>query len=144
MCLELYKVVQSKPLEAYRNTFANLALPLFAMAEPVPPKEIKFKDMAWSLWDRWVLEGDLTVQEVLDWFSAKDLTAYSISCGAALLYNNIFPKHKERLGKKMSELVVSVAKQEIPQWRSHFDVVVACEDEEGEDLDVPLVSIKFK
>lgn len=144
VCLELYKVVQSKPLEAYRNTFANLALPLFAMAEPVPPKEIKFKDMAWSLWDRWVLEGDLTVQEVLDWFSAKDLTAYSISCGAALLYNNIFPKHKERLGKKMSELVVSVAKQEIPQWRSHFDVVVACEDEEGEDLDVPLVSIKFK
>lgn len=38
MCLELYKVVQAKPVEAYRNTFANLALPLFAMAEPIPPK----------------------------------------------------------------------------------------------------------
>ena len=32
VCLELYKVVQAKPLEAYRNTFANLALPLFAMS----------------------------------------------------------------------------------------------------------------
>lgn len=48
--------------------------------------------------------------QVLDWFSAKGLSAYSISCGPALLYNNIFPKHAERVGKRMSELVVSVAK----------------------------------
>lgn len=145
VCLELYKAAQEKPIEAFRNTFANLALPLFAMAEPIPPKTIKFKEeMSWTLWDRWTLDGDLTVQEVLDWFSAKKLEAYSISCGAALLYNNVFPKHKERLGKKMSELVVTIAKQTIPAYRSHFDVVVACEDDEGNDLDVPLVSIKFR
>jgi ubiquitin-activating enzyme E1 len=28
--------------------------------------------------------------------------------------------------------------------RRHFDVVVACEDEAGEDLDVPLLSITFR
>lgn len=38
VCLELYKIIQGKPIEAYRNTFANLALPLFSMAEPIPPK----------------------------------------------------------------------------------------------------------
>ena len=48
------------------------------------------------------------------------------------------------MGTKMSELVTTVAKLEIPASRSHYDVVVACEDEEGEDLDVPLVSIKFR
>jgi hypothetical protein len=42
----------------------------------------------------------MTVQELLDWFSAKGLTAYSVSCGQSLLYNNIFPKHKDRLGRK--------------------------------------------
>ena len=41
-------------------------------------------------------------------------------------------------------LVQTVAKQEIPANRKHFDVLVACEDAEGEDLDVPLVSIKFR
>jgi ubiquitin-activating enzyme E1 len=56
------QVIQGKVLEAYRNTFANLALPLFAMSEPVPVKKITFKDLEWTLWDRWVLEGDFTVQ----------------------------------------------------------------------------------
>lgn len=74
----------------------------------------------------------------------RSLEAYSISCGQSLLYNNIFPKHKDRLGKHMSELVQTVAKTEIPSYRTHFDVVVACEDEDGEDMDVPLVSIRFR
>jgi len=163
VALELYKVVAGdKPVEAYRNTFANLALPLFAMAEPVPPRTFKHGkkegdeggekgggEISWTLWDRWTLEGDLTLQEVLDWFSRKGLDAYSISCGQSLLYNSVFPRHKERLPRKMRELAGEVAKVEgltlePGVGRSHFDVVVACEDEEGEDLDVPLVSVKFK
>ena len=75
---------------------------------------------------------------------AKNLEAYSISCGQSLLYNNIFPRHKERLSKPLSQLVTTVAKQVIPDDRQHFDVVIACEDNEGEDLDVPLVSVKFR
>ena len=144
VCLELYKVFNGAPIEAYRNTFANLALPLFAMAEPIAPKKSGFKDMSWTLWDRWVLKGDLTVKELLDWFEAKGLAAYSVSCGQSLIYNTIFPKHKERMDKKVSDLVQTVAKLEIPEARKHFDIVVACEDDEGEDVDVPLVSIEFR
>ena len=144
VCLELYKVFNGAPIEAYRNTFANLALPLFAMAEPIAPKKFEFKDMSWTLWDRWVLKGDLTVKELLDWFEAKGLAAYSVSCGQSLIYNTIFPKHKERMDKKVSELVQTVAKLEIPEAKKHFDIVVACEDDEGEDVDVPLVSIEFR
>jgi ubiquitin-activating enzyme E1 len=114
------------------------------MAEPIAPKEFAFKDMKWSLWDRWILKGDFTVKELLDYFENKGLVAYSVSCGQSLIYNNIFPKHKERMDKKVSDLVQTVAKLQIPENRKHFDVVVACEDEEGEDVDVPLVSIEFR
>ena len=68
VCLELYKVLSFHDIEKYRNSFANLALPMFSMAEPAPAKIIKYRDLSWTLWDRWVIEGNLTLQELLYWF----------------------------------------------------------------------------
>ncbi len=111
-----------------------------AMAEPIAPKGFEYNDLKWTLWDRWVLDS-MTVQKIIDWFDAKGLSVYSISCGPALVYNSLFPKHKERLGKDVLEVVAQVAKG-ADLTRKYIDLVVACEDEEGEDIDVPLVSIK--
>nr|AFK46735.1 unknown [Lotus japonicus] len=145
VCLELYKAVDGgHKVEDYRNTFANLALPLFSMAEPVPPKVIKHKDMSWTVWDRWILEGNPTLKELLEWLKAKGLHAYSISCGNCMLYNSMFPRHKERIDKKVADLAREVAKLEIPPYRRHLDVVVAREDDEDNDIDIPQVSIYFR
>ncbi|KAH7447147.1 hypothetical protein KP509_01G093700 [Ceratopteris richardii] len=143
VCLELYKVFAGHAVEKYRNSFVNLALPLFSIAEPVPPKVFKHGDQSWSVWDRWIIHGNLTVSELLQWFKQKGLTAYSIICGQSLLYNSIFAKHKDRLNRKVLDLAKEIAKLEIPPTRHHFDVVVPCEDEEANDVDVPLVSIYF-
>jgi ubiquitin-activating enzyme E1 len=142
--LELLKAVQGLPVEAFRNTFANLALPLFAMAEPMPPAKVKHGELEWSVWDRWMVPGDVTVTELLAWFSAKGLSAYSVSCGQSLIYNTIFPKHKDRLQRKVSDVVQDVCKLKLPEGRKHFDVVVACEDEAGEAIDCPLISIVYR
>lgn len=50
--------------------------------------------------------GTAVVQE-------RKLEAYSFSYGQSLLYNNIFPKHRERLGKKLSDLVQSIGKADL-------------------------------
>lgn len=78
--MDLFKALQGKPVEAYRNTFANLALPLFAMAEPIPPKTVEFNGMKWTLWERWILEGDLTVQQVIDWFAVCAILLLNLCC----------------------------------------------------------------
>ncbi|RZC26317.1 Ubiquitin-activating enzyme E1 2 isoform A [Glycine soja] len=145
VCLELYKALDGgHKVEDYRNTFANLALPLFSMAEPVPPKVIKHQDMSWTVWDRWILKDNPTLRELLEWLKSKGLNAYSISCGSCLLYNSMFPRHRERMDKKMVDLAREVAKVEIPSYRRHLDVVVACEDDDDNDIDIPQISIYFR
>lgn len=145
VCLELYKVLDGgHKLEDYRNTFANLALPLFSMAEPVPPKVIKHRDMSWTVWDRWILKDNPTLRELIQWLKDKGLNAYSISCGSCLLFNSMFPRHKERMDKKVVDLAREVAKVELPPYRRHLDVVVACEDDEDNDIDIPLISVYFR
>ncbi|PON85895.1 Ubiquitin-activating enzyme E [Trema orientale] len=144
-CLELYKVLDGgHKVEDYRNTFANLALPLFSMAEPVPPKVIKHRDMKWTVWDRWTVKDNPTLRELLEWLKNKGLNAYSISCGSCLLYNSMFPRHKDRMDKKVVALAREVAKVELPPYRRHVDVVVACEDDDDNDIDIPLISIYFR
>jgi ubiquitin-activating enzyme E1 len=145
VCLELYKVVAGgHKVEDYRNTFANLAIPLFSMAEPVPAKTIKHQDMSWTVWDRWTITGNITLRELLDWLKEKGLNAYSISCGTSLLYNSMFPRHKERMDKVVVDVARDVAKVEVPSYRRHLDVVVACEDDDDNDVDIPLVSVYFR
>ncbi|KAL8154242.1 hypothetical protein V2J09_012002 [Rumex salicifolius] len=140
ICLELYKALDGEhKLEDYRNTFVNLALPLFSIAEPVPPKVAKHRDMSWTIWDRWIIKDNPTLRGLLDWLREKGLNAYSISYGSCLLFNSMFPRHKDRMDKKMVDLVRDVAKAELPEYRRHFDVVVACEDDEDEDVDIPQV-----
>ncbi|KAL5814853.1 hypothetical protein ACOSQ4_025494 [Xanthoceras sorbifolium] len=145
VCLELYKVLNGgHKLEDYRNTFANLALPLFSIAEPVPPKVIKHRDMSWTVWDRWILRDNPTLRELIQWLKDKGLNAYSISCGSCLLFNSMFPRHRDRMDKKVVDLAREVAKVELPPNRRHLDVVVACEDDEDNDIDIPLVSIYYR
>ncbi|EEF35682.1 ubiquitin-activating enzyme E1 1 [Ricinus communis] len=145
VCLELYKVLDGgHKVEDYRNSFANLALPLFSMAEPVPPKVIKHQDMSWTVWDRWILRNNPTLRELLEWLQHKGLNAYSISYGSCLLFNSMFPRHRDRMDKKLVDLAREVGKAELPAYRRHFDVVVACEDDEDKDIDIPQISIYFK
>jgi ubiquitin-activating enzyme E1 len=37
VCLEIYKLVQNKPVTAYINTFSSLAVNMFTSMEPQPP-----------------------------------------------------------------------------------------------------------
>ena len=95
VCLELYKIIQAAPIEYYRNTYVNLALPLFAQSEPFPPAtttvhlDSKGGEWKWSIWDK--LEVDIganaTLSQFLNHFKqVHHLEPNMISYGSAILF----------------------------------------------------------
>ncbi|KAJ8301710.1 hypothetical protein KUTeg_020697, partial [Tegillarca granosa] len=102
VCLELIKLVQGhKKIEWYKNGFVNLALPFFAFSEPIPPPKNKYYDTEFTLWDRFEIDGELTMKEFLEYFQNKyKLEITMLSQGVSMLYSFFMQKAKkeERMG----------------------------------------------
>lgn len=141
VCLELYKIIDGKnKLEDYKNGFVNLALPFFGFSEPIAAAKQKYGTTEWTLWDRFELNGNPTLQQFLDWFKENhNLEVQMVSQGVSMLWSSFVPakKAQERMGMKMSELVEHVSKKPIPPWTKNLLVEVMCNDENDEDVEVP-------
>ncbi|XP_066144924.1 ubiquitin-like modifier-activating enzyme 1 [Euwallacea fornicatus] len=142
-CLELYKLVRSqKSLEPFKNGFVNLALPFFGFSEPIAAPEREYGGNKWTLWDRFEIDGEMTLAEFLQYFKDKhDLEITMLSQGVCMLYSFFMQKSKaqERLGLTMSEVVRRVSKKKIEPHVKALVFELCCNDAEGEDVEVPYV-----
>ncbi|KAJ3214251.1 hypothetical protein HDU67_001850 [Dinochytrium kinnereticum] len=148
VCLELFKVLDSRSkLDDYKNGFVNLALPFFGFSEPVGAPKLKYHDKEWTLWDRFDVDGDLTLKEFIAHFKTKhELEVTMMSSGVSMIYTMFMPKKKmeERMGMRISELVETVSRKPIPPHVSYLVVEVCVNDREGEDVEVPYVRIRIR
>jgi ubiquitin-activating enzyme E1 len=142
-CLELYKLAQGhQDVESYKNGFVNLALPFFAFSEPIAPPKMKYYDTEFSLWDRFEVEGEMTLREFMNYFKDKyNLEISMLSQGVCMLYSFFMPpaKKEERMDLKMSEVVRRVSKKKIEPHVRALVFELCCNDTEGEDVEVPYV-----
>ncbi|CAN3360773.1 ubiquitin-activating enzyme E1 1 [Diutina catenulata] len=148
VCLELYKVVAGKrDIEQYKNGFINLALPFIGFSEPIASGTAKYNDTEYDkIWDRFELEGDMTLQQFLDHFEQKEgLEVSMVSYVNSLLYASFFPKKKlaDRLQLPLTQLIKEVSKKPVPEHVKHLVFEICCDDKEGEDVDVPYVCVKL-
>jgi len=154
VCIELMKLVcGDKVIEDYKNGFANLALPFFAFSEPIPAPKTKMgtSGTEWTLWDRFeVNEGrDVTLAEFIDFFKTKHkLEVTMISSGVSIIYSFFTAKQKlaERMPMKMSELVASISKTDLPASSNWLTFELCCNelDDDNEEVDVPAVKYRFR
>lgn len=153
VCLELFKMVNgNKKLESYKNGFINLALPFYGFSEPIAAPTQEYNGTKFSLWDRIEVNGiqngqEMTLQQFLDYFK-KDLNLEitMLSQGVCMLYSFFMQpaKLKERTALKMSEVVTKVSKKKIPSHVRHLVLEICCNDNEGEDVEVPYVRYTFR
>jgi ubiquitin-activating enzyme E1 len=67
-----------KKLESYRNTFINLGISRFCLSEPTPPKTKKVNNHEFSAWDRFELDGDVRLSELIEYFTVnKNIILFS-------------------------------------------------------------------
>ncbi|KAK6625245.1 E1 ubiquitin-activating protein [Polyplax serrata] len=143
ICLELYKLAQGlKNIEVYKNGFVNLALPFIAFSEPIQAPKKKYYDTEWTLWDRFEIEGEVTLQEFLNYFKVKyGLEITMLSQGVCLLYSFFMAasKMQERLNLNMSEVVRKVSKKKLEPHVKALVFELCCNDKNGEDVEIPYV-----
>lgn len=141
--IEMIKLVQGhKNVELFKNGFANLALPFFAFSEPIKAPKTKYYDKEFTLWDRFTVQGELTLQEFLDYFKSEHkLEITMLSQGVCLLYSNFMnnTKIEERKNMPMSEVVRKVSKKKIAPHVRALVLEICCDDDNGEDVEVPFV-----
>jgi len=157
VCLELYKLVQEskrKDIEKFKNAYINLALPLFAMSEPVAP----FKNTddnqtegkvypkgGWTEWDRITIElKDATLRDLANYLKEKHgIELQSVASGVGLMYASFMPRHRDRMDKKITDLWCQVNKQELPHNKNFLLLSIEGDDSDGEQLVIPDVHFRF-
>jgi len=117
----------------------NLSLPMIAFSEPgLAEKTIISKDLSFTLWDRWDVRGDMTLEQFVKHFKSKyNLTVTGVFQDTAMVYVPMFPGHKKRLPSPMSVLLKN------PNGQKYIDLIVSFADDAGSDVNGPSVRYFF-
>jgi ubiquitin-activating enzyme E1 len=134
--------LDSKKLERFKNGFVNLALPLFAFSEPLAAKRQNFQGLEWTLWDRFEINEDMTLKQLLDYFkSSYNLEVTMVTDSSRVYYSSSFkqPKKEERLRLSISELEAHVSGKLMQSHVRALVLEICCNDDQGEDIEVPYI-----
>jgi len=144
--IELYKLAlgyaELKKVDRFKNGFINLALPFFTFSDPIEAHKNKYYDTEWNLWDRFEIEGEMTLQQFIDHFKdTYGLEITMLSQGVCMLYSFFMAadKRKERLALPLCEVVRRVSKRRLEPHVRALVFEVCCNDRDGEDVEVPYV-----
>ncbi|KAF5286697.1 hypothetical protein FQA39_LY16180 [Lamprigera yunnana] len=142
-CLELFKLANGiNSLEPFKNGFVNLALPFLGFSEPIAAPKMEYCGNPWTLWDRFEIQGEMTLSEFLEYFKkSHGLEITMLSQGVCMLYSFFMAKAKaqERLTLPMSEVVKKVSKRRIEPHVKALVFELCCNDADGNDVEVPYV-----
>ena len=161
VCLELYKLVLKRPLDSFKNSFANLALPLLTMSEPFPaatkalalPSDSTLALPAvesvaeggrlwrWSIWDRIDVEGPLTLRQFCDLLRERfNVEVNMVTYSSAILFAFYLKASikAQRLAVSMVALAEGISKQQIPDHVAYVSFEVGA-TRDGVDVELPYV-----
>lgn len=153
VCMELYKILQKKPLESFMNTFCNLAVPLFTGMTPEPPKytttTVNGEAFKWSAWDRIdIQDPSITLAGLIAHLDTTYHVQLSmLSSGVTILFSDFMNKKKmqERMNMSVKSIVESIAKKDIlPAQKYIILEIVVTDPESDEEVELPYLRLRLQ
>jgi ubiquitin-activating enzyme E1 len=167
VCMELYKIVNNKKFDDFKNAYANLALPLFTFSEPakVSKNVLLTKDGEWNwseAWDRIDINNpNMTLNEFLEYIEDKYYAdVQMVSSGVTILHSFFFPPSKvnERKAMKLEDVAAQFALKRPLTSEDKYLVFEICackgddypkddggdDDDDDDDDDLNLPYVRFK
>lgn len=120
---------------------------MVTFSEPITAPKNKYNGKEWTLWDRFELNGDPTLKEIIQHFEKEHgLEVTMLSSGVSMLYSFFMPKAKlkERLSLPFSKLVEVVSKKPVPPHVKALVAEVCVNDASGEDVEVCVLNAKIR
>jgi ubiquitin-activating enzyme E1 len=123
------------------------------LSEPTPPAKttalLKGEKWEWTSWDSLDMNmGDITLEEFIRFFETEyNLDISMISHGVSILFSFFANKKKlaERMKMKMSEVVVSVTKKDLPPNQLFITFEIIANDlDTDEEVELPYVKFRFR
>jgi len=159
---ELYKFAQGfTNLEKFKNSFVNLALPLFVFSEPDPIKKTNSKDYdpimagpikaipeGFTIYDKVTIkQGSMTFGQLFAWLRENiGVEVSMVACGRIALYNAYLPgnKHKARLDMTIEKVHADISQTALPVGRYYLVLEVGGEAvSDGADFTMPPIKYCF-
>uniref|UniRef100_A0A183CG16 E1 ubiquitin-activating enzyme n=1 Tax=Globodera pallida TaxID=36090 RepID=A0A183CG16_GLOPA len=153
VCVELYKTIEEPgkhsktPIERFKSSFTNLAIPFIAFSEPGRAQKKKYRDIEFTLWDRLEVNGPMTLGQLIEWIETQTgLHVSMMSSGVALLYAFFQPlaKVKERRATDVIKVVEDVSRVKVPEHRRALVFEAMTQNDKDEDVEIPFVKYNFR
>merc|ERR1711976_56190 len=141
-----------------RGAYLNLAVSMFVLTEPAEVIKNKDKDYDqillgpvkavpkdWSVWDKIVIDGSKTFQELFNQLE-KDLglECMIITCGSVTLIQTYMKSNLDRLNQKIEDVFNNVSKTKIADDQQYLVLQISANTMDGVDAVTPLLRYNFR
>ena len=149
VALEMYKIhsITKKEISEFRDGFINLSNSTFQLLHPTPVSytkvQLQGKEIIFSLWDKWIIEGDLTVSEFIKAFKEKyGISVSTLTIGTILAYATFFPT-SDFFERKITSIYSTEAGLNLIPGKM-IRLNLSCEDDQGKEIStIPDVYLKL-